>query len=73
MQAVLNLTWTGHSKAVVHGLEVALVDSRTDPRIVRTTQACGEAIVELASEQPISQITVADLADRAQDDQSHVL
>ncbi|MGD0811820.1 MAG: TetR/AcrR family transcriptional regulator [Acidimicrobiales bacterium] len=38
---------------------------RTDPRIVRTAQACGEAIVELASKQPISQIAVADLAGRA--------
>jgi AcrR family transcriptional regulator len=38
---------------------------RTDPRIVRTAQACEEAIVELASERPISQVTIADLADRA--------
>ena len=38
---------------------------RTDPRIARTTQACEAAIVELASELPISQITVADLAERA--------
>jgi AcrR family transcriptional regulator len=42
-----------------------LVADRTDPRIVRTAKACGGAIVELASEQPISQITVADLAERA--------
>jgi AcrR family transcriptional regulator len=41
------------------------VAERTDPRIARTTQACEAAIVELASEQPISQITVADLAARA--------
>jgi AcrR family transcriptional regulator len=41
------------------------VADRTDPRIVRTAQACGGAIVELASEHPISQITVADLAERA--------
>jgi AcrR family transcriptional regulator len=41
------------------------VTERTDPRIVRTAQACGGAIVELASKQPISQITVADLAERA--------
>src|SRR5260370_35500839 len=39
--------------------------ARTDPRIVRTAQACGAAIVELASERPISQVTMADLADRA--------
>lgn len=38
---------------------------RTDPRIVRTAQACAVAIVELASERPISQVTIADLADRA--------
>src|SRR3984885_14310127 len=38
---------------------------RTDPRIARTTRACEVAIVELASELPISQITVADLAERA--------
>ena len=38
---------------------------RTDPRIVRTARACGVAIVELASERPISQVTIAELADRA--------
>jgi AcrR family transcriptional regulator len=38
---------------------------RIDPRILRTTHACGAAIVALASEQPVSQITVADLAERA--------
>ncbi len=38
---------------------------RTDPRIIRTAQACAQAIVELASQRPVSQITVADLADRA--------
>src|SRR5882757_5615558 len=37
----------------------------TDPRIVRTAQALEQAIVELASERPVSQITVAELADRA--------
>jgi AcrR family transcriptional regulator len=41
------------------------VADRTDPRIIRTAQACEQAIVELASERPISQITVADLADSA--------
>jgi AcrR family transcriptional regulator len=41
------------------------VADRTDPRILRTAQACAEAIVELASERPISQVTIADLADRA--------
>jgi AcrR family transcriptional regulator len=41
------------------------VPDRTDPRIVRTAQACRAAIIELASEKPISQITVADLAERA--------
>jgi AcrR family transcriptional regulator len=38
---------------------------RTDPRITRTDQAFAKAVVELASERPISQITVADLAGRA--------
>ncbi len=38
---------------------------RTDPRITRTDQALTQAIVELASQRPVSQITVADLADRA--------
>jgi AcrR family transcriptional regulator len=41
------------------------VVDRTDPRIVRTTRACEQAIVELASQRPISQITVAELAARA--------
>src|SRR5580698_8701613 len=41
------------------------MQGRADPRTVRTAQACGEAIIELASEQPISQITVADMAERA--------
>jgi AcrR family transcriptional regulator len=41
------------------------VADRTDPRIVRTSQACEVAIVDLASERPISQVTIADLADRA--------
>jgi AcrR family transcriptional regulator len=38
---------------------------RTDPRITRTAQALERAIVELASERPVSRITVADLAERA--------
>lgn len=38
---------------------------RTDPRITRTAQAVERAIVELAARRPVSQITVADLADRA--------
>src|SRR5258708_4210365 len=37
----------------------------TDPRIIRTAQACEQAVVELASQTPVSQITVAELADRA--------
>ena len=41
------------------------MSERTDPRVARTAQACEVAIVELASERPISQITVADLAERA--------
>ena len=38
---------------------------RTDPRISRTDQALAQAIVELAAQQPVSRITVADLADQA--------
>jgi AcrR family transcriptional regulator len=38
---------------------------RTDPRITRTEQALEQAIVELAAQRPVSQITVADLAGRA--------
>jgi len=38
---------------------------RTDPRITRTEQAFEQAIAELAAQRPVSQITVADLADRA--------
>jgi AcrR family transcriptional regulator len=38
---------------------------RTDPRVTRTEHAFEQAIVELAAQRPISQITVADLADRA--------
>lgn len=36
-----------------------------DPRIVRTSRACRTAVVELAAERPISQVSVADLAERA--------
>jgi len=42
-----------------------MVAERTDPRITRTEQALAQAIVQLASERPVSQITVADLAERA--------
>lgn len=38
---------------------------RPDPRVARTTRACEAAIVELAAERPISQVSVADLAERA--------
>jgi AcrR family transcriptional regulator len=38
---------------------------RTDPRISRTDQALAQAIVELAAQQPVSRITVADLANQA--------
>jgi AcrR family transcriptional regulator len=41
------------------------VPNRTDPRITRTARAFEQAIVELAARRPVSQITVADLADRA--------
>jgi AcrR family transcriptional regulator len=38
---------------------------RVDPRITRSTRALERAIVELAAAGPVSQITVAELADRA--------
>jgi len=38
---------------------------RADPRITRTDQALAQAIVELAAQRPVSQISVADLAGRA--------
>jgi AcrR family transcriptional regulator len=41
------------------------VVKRGDPRVIRTRRACEEAIVELASQRPVSQITVADLAEHA--------
>jgi AcrR family transcriptional regulator len=36
-----------------------------DPRITRTTRAFEQAIVALAAQRPVSQITIAELADRA--------
>lgn len=41
------------------------LNDRIDPRITRTARAFEQAIVGLAAERPVSQITVADLADRA--------
>ena len=38
---------------------------RTDPRVTRTVAALEQAIVELAAQQPVSKVTVADLAGRA--------
>jgi AcrR family transcriptional regulator len=38
---------------------------RPDPRIARTARACEASIVELAAERPISQVSVAELANRA--------
>jgi AcrR family transcriptional regulator len=43
----------------------AAAAERIDPRTIRTAEAFREAIVELAAERPISQVTVADLAVRA--------
>jgi len=45
--------------------EGSALNGRTDPRITRTTRAFEQAIVELAARQPVSRITVAELADRA--------
>jgi AcrR family transcriptional regulator len=41
------------------------VSDRTDPRAVRTIGALRLAVVELASQRPLSRITVAELAERA--------
>jgi len=45
--------------------ERSAMADRTDPRITRTAQALAQAIVELASQRPLSQISVAELAGRA--------
>ncbi|MFF4754375.1 TetR/AcrR family transcriptional regulator [Streptomyces sp. NPDC002514] len=41
------------------------VGHKTDPRVTRTTAALRQAVVELASQRPVSQITVAELAKHA--------
>src|ERR1700722_13667386 len=41
------------------------IAERTDPRITRTNRAFERAIVELASQRPVSEITVAELAAHA--------
>jgi len=41
------------------------VSERTDPRVTRTTGALRQAVVRLASQRPVSQITVAELAELA--------
>jgi AcrR family transcriptional regulator len=41
------------------------VSDRPDPRVTRTARALEQAIVETASQRPVSQITVAELARRA--------
>ncbi|WP_316768395.1 TetR/AcrR family transcriptional regulator [Streptomyces sasae] len=48
-----------------HAQEGSALNDRIDPRITRTVRAFEEAVVALASERPVSQITVAELADRA--------
>jgi AcrR family transcriptional regulator len=45
--------------------ERSQLPDHTDPRVTRTVQACGQAVVELASQRPVSRITVAELAGRA--------
>src|SRR6266542_608706 len=45
--------------------ERSAMADRTDTRITRTARAFEQAVVELASQRPVSQITVAELADRA--------
>jgi hypothetical protein len=59
------LSDSGSCGALGTAWEHSTMADRTDPRITRTAQALAQAIVELASQRPVSQITVADLADRA--------
>jgi AcrR family transcriptional regulator len=42
-----------------------MAEQRIDPRITRTEQALTQAIMQLATQRPVSQITVAELAERA--------
>lgn len=59
--------WTAPraGEATVGRQEGSALNGRIDPRIARTTRAFEQAIVELASERPVSQISVAELAERA--------
>jgi AcrR family transcriptional regulator len=41
------------------------MSGQPDPRVARTSRVLEEAIVELASQRPVSQVTVAELAGRA--------
>ncbi len=59
------LTDSRSSGAPGAACERSATADRTDPRITRTAQAFEQAIVELASQRPLSQITIADLANRA--------
>ncbi len=61
----LTMSDSGSSGASDAASERGAMADRTDPRLTRTAQALAQAIVELASQRPVSQITVADLADRA--------
>ena len=62
----LSLQQNGLEPMPTEGLAIEHpVAERIDPRIVRTAQACMGAIVELAAERPISQVSIADLAERA--------
>jgi AcrR family transcriptional regulator len=47
------------------GTRIGADAEHPDPRIARTARACERAVVELAAEHPISQVSVADLAERA--------
>ncbi|MFE5690592.1 hypothetical protein [Streptomyces sp. NPDC056512] len=42
-----------------------MASEHTDPRVTRTIAALREAVVELARQRPVSQITVAELAGHA--------
>ena len=65
VQAEMNLRQGAPKPIPSEGPASGQVAERTDPRVARTSQACREAIVELAAERPISQVRIADVAERA--------
>jgi AcrR family transcriptional regulator len=56
---------TAHGRVQRELREGRTLNDRIDPRITRTARAFEQAIADLAAQRPVSQITVAELADRA--------